>query len=43
MKPGNMIISKNLRLTLSDFGEAFLLSDNPEKHSHAYTIPYCAP
>jgi len=44
IKPGNMLINKQLRLLLSDFGEAFVNGeDDPVSHNHAYTIPYCAP
>lgn len=39
-----MLINKRLKLLLSDFGEAFVYGkDNPVTHSHAYTVPYCAP
>jgi serine/threonine protein kinase len=44
IKPGNMLISKRLKLMLSDFGEALSIEeDDPVTHQHAYTIPYCAP
>jgi hypothetical protein len=39
-----MLVSKYLKVQLSDFGEAFVKNeDDPVKHQHAYTIPYCAP
>lgn len=44
IKPGNMLISKKLKLQLSDFGEALLINeDDINTHKHAYTIPFCPP
>ncbi len=39
-----MLVSKQLNVQLTDFGEAFLINeDNMTTHRHAYTVPYCAP
>lgn len=41
IKPNNVLVSKDLKAKITDFGEAyFVKEEKKKKHSHAYTIPY---
>ena len=45
LKPSNVIIAKNLKAKIADFGEAFYVVDDPTLHrqNHAFTVPFCPP
>ena len=40
IKPNNVLVSKDLKAKITDFGEAYLGKEKKKKHSHAYTTPY---
>lgn len=40
IKPNNIIVTKELRAKLADFGEAYCFEEDPVKHVHGHTIPY---
>lgn len=40
IKPSNVLISKDLKAKITDFGEAYYLKTKAEFYTHAYTVPY---
>lgn len=40
IKPNNIIITKDLKAKISDFGEAFFMEEDVLNHHHGYTVPY---
>ena len=40
IKSNNVLVSKNFKAQITDFGEAFYRSNPNKKYKHAYTIPY---